>query len=375
MKIVIAPDKFKGSLTGFEFCDIVADGLRKGLLDPEIVKIPLADGGDGTMEVAQHYMQGNKISLQVNDPFFRPIDSRYLFSSQQKVAYIEMAEASGLKLLATTEYDCMNATTFGTGELIRDALEKGAEEIILGIGGSATNDGGIGMATALGFQFFDHKGGILKGVGANLSKIHTINAREAHPRIKEVHFKVACDVTNPFYGAHGAAYIYARQKGATSQEIDLLDKGLRSFAKVLFKHYHKDLQKIPGAGAAGGIGGGAMLFLNAELCSGIDLIKELANFDSAIQGADWIITGEGQLDRQTLSGKTINGVLASAKQKNISVAALCGAVDINREQQTKMGLSYVKAISEGMPDLKQAIAQSGPNLLKATLAFTNTLAR
>ncbi len=373
MKFVIAPDKFKGSLTGFEFCDIVAEGLKTGLADPKIIKMPLADGGDGTIEVAQHYIQGEKRYLQINDPFFRPIEGSYLFSAKNKVAYIEMAEASGLKVLHAKEYDCVNATTFGTGELLRDALDKGAEEVILGIGGSATNDGGIGMATALGFKFLDSSGKILKGIGANLSKIRTIDASQAHPRIKKIRFKVASDVTNPLYGKNGAAYIYAKQKGATIEEIGLLDGGLRHFAKVILEQYKQNLQEISGAGAAGGIGGGAMVFLNAKLCSGIDLVKELANFDSTIEGADWIITGEGRLDGQTLSGKTIDGVLASAKQKNIPVAALCGSVAITEQQKTTMGLSYVKAISKGITDLEQAIKESRPNLLKATVDFTRAL--
>ncbi len=373
MKFVIAPDKFKGSLTGFEFCDIVAEGLKIGFSDSEIIKMPLADGGDGTMEVAQHYIQGETLQLQVNDPFFRPIESGYLFSAQNKVAYIEMAEASGLKLLHAKEYDCINATTFGTGELLRDALDKGAEEVILGIGGSATNDGGMGMAIALGYRFLDQNGQTLKGIGANLSKIHTIDASKVHARIKEVSFKVACDVTNPLYGANGAAAIYAKQKGATNEEIRFLDKGLRNFAKVILEQYHQDLQEVSGAGAAGGIGGGALVFLTAELCSGIDLVKEMANFDSTIEGADWIITGEGRLDGQTLSGKTIDGVLASAKQRNIPVAALCGSVAISEKQKTTMGLSYVQAISDGMLNLEQAMKQSKPNLLKATIDFTGRL--
>ncbi|MGJ8715651.1 MAG: glycerate kinase [Maribacter stanieri] len=373
MKFVIAPDKFKGSLTGFEFCDAVAEGLQMVFKDAEIINKPLADGGDGTMEVAKYYINGEKITITVSDPLFRPINASYLYSEETKIAYIEMAEASGLKLLSDDERNCMVTTTSGTGELIYNALEKGAKEIILGIGGSATNDGGMGMANALGYQFLDEHGKELVPIGQNLSKVKSIDDSNKHVRLKEVKIKVACDVTNPFYGLNGAAYIYAAQKGASENEIIVLNNGLHNLAEVIKSNYNIDLQKINGAGAAGGVGGGALTFLDGELISGINLIKELADFDSTIDGADWIITGEGQLDEQTLSGKTIDGVITSAKLRNIPVAALCGSVSISVNQQNKFGLTYVSSIVRGISTLQEAMNNSHENLVNAIYNFASLL--
>ncbi|APA64546.1 glycerate kinase [Maribacter sp. 1_2014MBL_MicDiv] len=371
MKFVIAPDKFKGSLTGFEFCDAVEEGLLMVFNDAEILKKPLADGGDGTMEVAKHYIKGETVTNTVKDPLFRPINASYLYSDETKIAYIEMAEASGLKLLNVDEFDCMETTTLGTGELIYDALEKGATEIILGIGGSATNDGGMGMANALGFRFLDEKGLELSPIGKHLSKVKTIDDSNKHHRLDGVKVKVACDVTNPFYGLQGAAYIYGAQKGASENEIIFLNQGLCNFAEIIKNRYEIDLQKVNGSGAAGGVGGGALVFLNGELISGNNLVKELADFDNAIEGADWIITGEGQLDEQTLSGKTIDGVVKSAKSKNIPVAALCGSVSISVAQQQKFGLNYVASIVRGISTLRQAMEQSKDNLVNASFNFAS----
>ncbi|WP_282112538.1 glycerate kinase [Maribacter stanieri] len=373
MKFVIAPDKFKGSLTGFEFCDAVAEGLQMVFKDAEIINKPLADGGDGTMEVAKYYINGEKITITLSDPLFRPINASYLYSEETKIAYIEMAEASGLKLLGDDERNCMITTTSGTGELIYDALDKGAKEIILGIGGSATNDGGMGMANALGYQFLDEHGKELVPIGQNLSKVKSIDDSNKHVRLKEVKIKVACDVTNHFYGLNGAAYIYAAQKGASENEIIVLNNGLHNLAEVIKSNYNIDLQKINGAGAAGGVGGGALTFLDGELISGINLIKELADFDTTIDGADWIITGEGQLDEQTLSGKTIDGVITSAKIKNIPVAALCGSVSISVNQQNKFGLTYVSSIVRGISTLQEAMNNSHENLVNATYNFASLL--
>ncbi|AYN68229.1 glycerate kinase [Euzebyella marina] len=373
MKFVIAPDKYKDSLTGFEFCNCVEKGIRQVLNDAEIVKMPLADGGDGTIDVVQHYIKGSKVQLTVKDPLFRPITTSYLYSEEEKIAYIEMAEASGLKILAKNERNCMYTTTYGTGELILHALDKGAEEIILGIGGSATNDGGIGMATALGFKFLDSFGNELKPTGENLQHIYSIDKSFVHHRLNEVSVKVACDVTNPFYGENGAAYIYGAQKGASPSEIKFLDQGLRNLAKLVEDIMDLNLQEVSGAGAAGGFGGGAIAFLNGQLESGINMVKHLANFDEAIIGADWIITGEGQLDGQTLSGKTIDGVVQSAKQKSIPVAAFCGSVAINQNLQENLGISYATSIIKGICTLEEAMAASADNLTFASYNFAKLL--
>lgn len=373
MKFVIAPDKFKGSLTGFEFCDAVELGLRKVFKNAEILKMPLADGGDGTIEVVKYYLNGKKIMLTVKDPLFRPLEASYLYAPETKIAFIEMAEASGLKLLKNTEMDAMQSTTYGTGELIVDALERGVQEIILGIGGSATNDGGMGMAQALGYQFLDTHGKQLEPIGSNLMKVKNIDASSIHPKLKGTKIKVACDVSNPFYGENGAAKVYAKQKGASKEEIELLDKGLFNFAERIHEQYKIDLQQIAGSGAAGGIGGAALVFLNGQLASGIDLIKELANFDEVIKGTDWVITGEGKLDGQTLSGKTIYGVLQSASNQGIPVAALCGSVAISKAIRDQLGLSYIDAVSEGIVDFQVAIDSAFENVVKSAFEFAKNL--
>jgi len=373
MKFVIAPDKYKDSLTAFEFCDAVEEGLNKALGKPTIIRLPLADGGDGTIDVVRYYLKADVVKVKVNDPLFRPIEASYLFSEETKVSYIEMAEASGLKLLKDSERNCMHTTTLGTGELIADALQKGAKEIILGIGGSATNDGGMGMASALGFRFLDKNKAVLEPKGENLIHIKTIDSSQVNPQLKNVVVKVACDVTNPLYGKNGAAYIYASQKGASNEEIEALDKGLRNYSKIVQRQFEIDAQHIEGAGAAGGMGAGSVVFLNAQLTSGIDLIKELADFDTNIKGADWVITGEGKLDDQTLSGKTISGVIKSAKNQNVPVAALCGSVNISVETQKELGLDYAISIVKGISDLEEAMASSYANLVYATYNFANIL--
>ena len=373
MKFIIAPDKFKGSLTGFEFCDAVTEGLQMIFKQAEIVKMPLADGGDGTIEVVKHYLKGEKISITVNDPLFRPIEASYVYAAESQIAFIEMAEASGLKLLAEDEKRVMDTSSFGTGELIVDALDQGAQKIILGIGGSATNDGGMGIASALGYLFLDANSKPLKPIGRHLNGIRSIDDFKKHPRLQAVKFKIACDVSNPFYGDKGAAYIYAEQKGASKDDINFLDQGLRNFRNVLLDQYNIDVQSIDGSGAAGGIGGGAVVFLNGELTSGIDLIKQLANFDQTIDGADWIITGEGKLDAQTLSGKTIDGVVKSAAAKKIPVAALCGSVDLSLEEQQQMGLTYATPILKEITNLQTALEKSYDNLVYAAYNFANLL--
>ena len=362
MKIVVAPDKFKGSLTGMQFCDLVEEGINEINPNAKILKLPLADGGDGTIEVINYYLKGRTINIEVNNPFFKPIKASYLFADVPKSAFIEMAEASGVKLLDKSEFDVKNATTFGTGELIVDAVSKGAMTIILGIGGSATNDCGIGMATALGYKFLDVNNKAVLPIGKNLIDITSIDDSEVNPKLKDVTFKIACDVTNPLYGNNGAAFVYAKQKGATESEIEMLDSGLQSFSKVLDSHFKVDSQRVKGAGAAGGMGIASHCFLNGHLESGIDIMKDLANFNEKIENADWIITGEGKLDRQTLSGKTINGVVESAKNHKLKIAAFCGSNELSEIELNEFGIDYVDSVLDKADNLDDAIKNAGKYL-------------
>ncbi|WP_190810703.1 glycerate kinase [Flagellimonas sp. S3867] len=373
MKFILAPDKYKGSLTGQQFCDVVEKGMRRVFPNSDIIHMPLADGGDGTTDVVQHYLQASKVEVMVKDPLFRDIESGYLFSKEKRIAFIEMSEASGYKLLTKSELNCMKTTSLGMGQLIAHAIEQGAGEIVLGIGGSATNDAGMGMASALGYRFLDLKGNQLSPIGEKLIEVVKIDASNVLPELNNVQIKVACDVNNPLFGEQGAAYVYAPQKGASPVDVEFLDEGLQHFAAVVHKEFGIDAQEIPGAGAAGGMGAGTKVFLNAELTSGIDLIKEMADFDKDIDGADWIITGEGQLDGQTLSGKTIDGVVQSAKTKNIPVAALCGSVAVSIDELEAMGLNYVTSIINGIGTLDDAKRRSSENLEQASYNFARFL--
>ena len=363
MKIVLAPDKFKNSLTGLEFCDAVEAGIKAITPDVEIVKLPLADGGDGTIEVVNYYLKGEVLNVEVSNPFFKPVMASYLYSDSSKTAFIEMAEASGVKLLRPEQFDCKNASTLGTGEMILDAMNKGASTIILGIGGSATNDCGIGLATAIGYRFLDDNNQEVKPIGANLSSINSIDITKVHPKLNDIDFKIACDVTNPLYGKEGAAYVYAEQKGAKAEDVIMLDKGLKDFSKIINSVFNVDVQSIEGAGAAGGMGIASKVFLKGALESGIQLIKNLANFDDKINQSDWVITGEGKLDLQTLSGKTITGILISAKAKKIKVAAFCGAVDLEKNDIKNFQIDYTDAVINHSKDLDDAM-QNAYNYVK-----------
>ncbi|MBD0830960.1 glycerate kinase [Aestuariibaculum sediminum] len=372
MKIIIAPDKFKNSLTGMEFCNAVEAGVLSEIPDAEILKLPLADGGDGTIEIVNYYLEGKTEKLTVNNPFFEPVEASYLFSDSSKTAFIEMAEASGYKLLKQEELDCKNATTFGTGELILNAINNGAKTIILGVGGSATNDCGIGMATALGFRFLDENKKEVKPIGANLEKIEAIDCSNVNPKLKEVDIKVAVDVSNPLYGENGAAKIYAKQKGASNEDIDMLDKGLESFATIIESTFKVNPQTVKGAGAAGGMGIASKVFLKGELKPGVELIKELAGFEEKIREADWIITGEGCMDSQTLSGKTIQGVLSSAKAKHIKVAAFCGDIQMNEKEIKGLGIDYSDKVINYSKNNKDAMLQAKYYVSEMAKAFAKT---
>ena len=373
MKFVIAPDKFKGSLSSFEFCAAAEEGIKMISPGAKIIKLPLADGGDGTIEVMNHYLDGEKIKCTVNDPLFRSIEATYIFNADKATAFIEMAEASGYKLLKESERNCMYTSTLGTGEMILNAIHRGAENIILGIGGSSTNDCGIGMATVLGYKFFDDSGNKIKPIGKNLSAISRIEIDDVLERLSNINFQIACDVNNPLYGPNGAAKVYAKQKGASEKEIEILDKGLQSFSKIVKSQLGIDVQSVPGAGAAGGMGAASIVFLKAKLTPGIDLVKKVADFEAHLPGAHWVITGEGKLDDQTLSGKTLQGVLQSAKKLDIPVAAFCGAIEISEKDYKKLGLSYATSILNRIVTFEEAVQDSYQNLKFSVMNFVSAI--
>lgn len=344
MKILIAPDKFKGSLTALEVAQAIQRGIGHHATDTLIM--PMADGGEGSLNVIAQYRKGEWVSLEVNDPLFRKITAQYYSSGAE--AFIEMAAASGLDLLTYSERDCTLTSTFGTGELIHDAIQRGATKITIFIGGSATNDAGLGMCRALGFDFLNKKGQKLTGIGSDLGEVATIVAPKIS--LQGIKFTVVCDVSNPFYGPKGAAHIYGAQKGANPEQILALDAGLAQLAHTIFEKYHIDLQTVPGSGAAGGLGGGCVAFLNAQLKPGTQLIFEIADFENTLRYVDLIITGEGKIDQQTTHGKLINGMATLAQKHHIPIWAVCGLNQLSTEVAQAMGLSKViPLVNENTP--------------------------
>ena len=357
-KILIAPDKFKGSLSAFEVCNALAKGLKKSNSSLDIIACPMADGGDGSLQTINYYLNLKPVELLVNDPLFRPIKSTYYRS--QKIAYIEMSSASGLVLLKEEERNCMFTSSFGTGELIADAIQKGATTINLFIGGSATNDGGIGIASALGYRFFDACENLLSPIGQNLLLINRIDDSEVLFKTKEVQVKVICDVNNPFYGKNGAACVYADQKGASPIEIEQLDQGLVNLASKLLSHDYANIIDIPGAGAAGGVGGGTIAFLRAQLISGIKNFIETTQLETLIKDCDFIITGEGKLDSQTEHGKVISGVCQLAKKNSKPIIAVCGDADLPISKSLE--LEKVYTVLSKSKSVDEAIAKAAEKL-------------
>ena len=326
-KIVIASDSFKGSISAAEVAACGERAVHRLFPDCEVVQLPVADGGEGTVETLTAALGGQSVATVVHDPLGRLITAQYGLITKEKTAIIEMATASGLPLLQPEERNPWLTSTYGTGELIRDALERGCRKFLIAIGGSATNDGGMGLLQALGFRFLDAEGQELPGCGGSLSQIEQIDTSRALTTLTECQFTVACDVTNPFYGREGAAYVFASQKGADAEMVEALDQGLRHFAQLIQTTQGIAIDQLPGAGAAGGLGGGLVAFLQARLRPGIEMVLDTLQFDTQIAGADLIFTGEGKLDAQTCMGKTPFGVLRHAQQQGIPVVALGGAVE------------------------------------------------
>ncbi len=326
MKIVVAADSFKGSLSSAELAEAVEKGVHNVYPQAEVIKIPVADGGEGTVEALVDGTSGVYRTIKANGPLMSPVTALYGITGDGKTAVIEMASASGLPLVPTDKRNPMKTTTYGTGELIKDALENGCREFLIGIGGSATNDCGMGMMQALGMKFFDDKGNEVGIGGESLNKAESIDDSQLIAGIKEARFLIACDVDNPLYGENGAAHVYGRQKGADDQMVLELDKGLKHFNSVVERKYGFDMNALSGAGAAGGLGGAFAAFLKGVLKPGIDIILDKTGLAEKMKGADFVITGEGRIDFQSVMGKTPVGVSRMAAKQNIPVIAIAGAV-------------------------------------------------
>jgi glycerate kinase len=328
MKITVAIDSFKGSLTTFQAGNAIAEAARSVFNGVEVSVCPLADGGEGTMEAIVLSNNGEFHEADVSNPLGKTIKAKYGIIPESKTAVIEMATAAGLTLIEEQDRNPLYTTTYGVGQLILDAMDKGCRKFIFGIGGSATNAAGVGMLRALGFRFLDAEGRELVGGGEILERIVTIEDSGVLEELSDATFTVACDVTNPLYGPAGAAYVFAPQKGADAAMVERLDVGLRNFAEVVKRYNGERIAALPGAGAAGGLGGGFKALLGARLDRGIEMVLTAMQFDKIIEGSDLVVTGEGRLDRQTVMGKAPSGVLRMARKMNIPCVAIGGAVEM-----------------------------------------------
>lgn len=363
MKIVIAPDSFKGSLTARQAADAIERGVRRATPDVDIISIPMADGGEGTVRALVDATGGRLISVRVTGPLGEPVAATYGILGDGTTAVIEMAEAAGLHLVGTTP-DPLRATTRGVGELILDAVGRGAERIIVGLGGSATNDGGAGMAQALGVRLLDADGCNLPGGGAALADLNRIDCTGLDPRVTRTPIILASDVTNPLTGPDGASAVFGPQKGATPAMVEQLDQALSHYAAVVRRGTGRSVDAIPGSGAAGGLGAGFLAFTDATMRSGIDLVIEIVGLKERAVGADYCFTGEGRIDGQTQYGKTPMGVARAVREvaPSCRVIALAGSIGEDAEQLNALGFAAVFGIQPGAVSLQEARAGASRNL-------------
>jgi glycerate kinase len=354
MKIVIAPDSFKDSLSAQGVAQAIATGLRDVWPDAQLIECPMADGGEGTIEAVLAACDGQWMKNRVTGPLGQPVEAQWGWLAETRTAIIEMAMASGLQLLTLEQRDATVTTTYGTGELIAAALEAGAQRVILAIGGSATNDAGTGMLSALGARFLDSNDKPLPPGGLALSKVARIEIEHMDPRLKDVQFEVAADVNNPLCGAQGASHIFGPQKGASPEQVLALDAALGHFARRSALVLGKDDSEHPGSGAAGGMGFAAKAYLNASFRPGVDVVADLTGLADALEGADLVITGEGRFDAQTLRGKTPFGVAKIAARANVPVIVLAGTLGDGYADLYEHGISAAFALTSGPMTLDQA---------------------
>lgn len=359
MNVLIAPDKFKGSLSAPEVGEALQQGLAKFLPEANVTVFPLADGGEGTIDVLSKCFDLKMVMVPVHDPLSRPIHALYGLNAAKQLAVVEMARASGLGLLKEEEFNPLITSTVGTGELIRDAISKGATTIYLTVGGSATNDGGTGMADALGYRFLDAQGQRIIPSGERLQHIEKIE-RPAD-NFDEFTVVVLTDVQNPLTGPHGASSVYGPQKGATPSQVELLDKGLHHLAAVVDRDLGVPVGSIPGGGAAGGLGAGAVAFLGASIEAGCESIIRLTGFDGALKDADFLITGEGRIDKQTTSGKVVSSVAQQARFLGKKTFAVAGQSTLDKETLSEMGISDLFCLTDFAP-VREAFSRARPLL-------------
>jgi glycerate kinase len=366
VKIVVAPNAFKGSLSAAQAAEAMYAGIRRVLADANVELIPVADGGDGLLAALQGPLVAERRIQRVSGPLGNAVDAVFLYSPSRQLAVIEMATAAGLALVDVDQLDVMHASSKGVGELIKAALDLGAKCIVLGIGGSATSDGGTGLATALGMRFLDAHGQPLAGNGTNLQHICHIDGSALDGRLTTTRLEVACDVDNPMLGNLGAARVYAPQKGATPDDVSALERGLTNLAAVIQRDLGQQVGDLPGGGAAGGMGAGLKAFFDAQLQPGAQLVLELLQVETAIAAADLVLTGEGRLDYQTGFGKAPGAVAALACKHAVPCIAIAGMLDDSVYRLHDSGFSAVFSLCPGPVPLQQAIDHAAQYLLLAT---------
>ncbi|MBN1790822.1 MAG: glycerate kinase [Bacteroidales bacterium] len=365
MRVLICPDKFKECLGALQVASCIRKGMLKVMPEAEFHTMPLADGGEGTVEALVESTGGRIVTVQVHDPLMRPVTAFFGISGQGNTAVIEMAAASGLALLKPGERNPLITSTYGTGELIKFALDEGCHEIILGIGGSATVDGGVGMAQALGITFRDELDQEIAPGGGNLNRIVSIDKSNLDPRLSHCNVYAACDVSNPLTGPTGAALVYGPQKGATPAVAKQLDDNLRHLGSLIRDLWNREVDSLAGSGAAGGLGGGIVAFLNGELRSGFELISRAVKLEKWMGWADLVITGEGKMDAQTAFGKTAGGVARMARSTNKPVIAFAGSVEEETDKLLALGFTAVIPIADRPMTLQQSMADAGSLLENA----------
>lgn len=357
-RIVVAPDSFKESLDAVQVVEMITKGIFRVISDAEIIKIPMSDGGEGLTKCLVNATDGELVACSVLGPLGQPVEAYFGILGDKSTAVVEMAFASGLALVPQEKRDPAATTTFGTGQLIKAALDRGCQKIIVGIGGSATNDAGAGMAQALGVRLLDKRGNDLPPGGLALRNLVNIDLSGLDPRVQQVEFIAASDVDNPLCGPNGASMVYGPQKGASRSLCQELDESLAHFARVVKSQLKKDILDLPGAGAAGGLGGGLIAFLGASLKPGIQLVIETVKLEQHIANADLVITGEGKIDRQTLFGKVPLGVARIAAKHSVPVIALAGTVAKEAEELYQHGISAVASIIPHPMSLEEAMSQA-----------------
>jgi glycerate kinase len=367
VRVVIAPDSFKGSLSALSVAGAMERGVRSVFPDAEIVKVPIADGGEGTVEALVEATGGSLRFRRVRGPLGETVEARWGVLGDGRTAVIEMAAASGLPLVPRERRDPRVASTFGTGELVRAALDAGLRKVVIGIGGSATNDGGAGLARALGVRFLDAEGRDLPEGGAALARLARIDPSGLDPRLAEAEVMVACDVDNPLTGERGASAVYGPQKGATPEMVRELDAALGRYAELARAATGRDVAGIPGAGAAGGLGAGLLFFTPARLRPGVEIVLETTGFDQAIRGADLVLTGEGRTDFQTAMGKAPIGVALAARRHGVPVVCLSGGLGPGANDVLSLGIDALASVAPGPMALEEAMA-NGSALIEAAAA-------